>query len=712
IYCKVMASTNDANPDAEKDEIVYKTKIVQFLGRSVPIILQNDNGPCPLLAICNVLLLRNNLSLGLDITEVASSRLLSLVAERLIDSNSNIEGKNEEYARNQQQNISDALPLLHHLVTGLDVNVRFRSIHDFEFTPECAVFDLLDIGLVHGWLCDPQDEVTSKILAPHSYNTLVEKLVELQATKAELQAAASTDTVDFAAATTATLGVPSPSRAVLLKTNSFGNQDANNVDDCLQQRGDVESVTAHLQRKGDVEENAQLLEALKISSVDAVSDSEQELKTETCAEDSAGGGVNMWVSATESESSTLRNSKENCCSVPSDIGFETFQHFPRVSENNECNQLDSRGGHGIIVSVEEIIDREGNETQVVSKAAATNSSLPGLDNNGVNTFPAEGQSDSLEFQDRTHSLGDAAVLAKEDDSVQFEAMDRQDFHAVEPEVVGSQTLESVSRPLSYNVDLDASPSSFSASSEPLYEGEAEISAGASGFESREPLYEGEANLAECAGQLGMEEEGAIISSFLKSNATQLSYFGLFCLQEGIKENELCVFFRNNHFSTMFKYKGDLYLLVTDQGYLSQPDIVWEKFDEVHGDTVFVTGTFAPFQAGENSGLWDEQGAIAATADYLSSHQQASSKGTTELGVNNSDFDLAMILQHEEFEQQQQQQQQQQHQQQPRTTPVSARQPQTVDSTMRTDSSRLITGPKKSSYSYKPETKSSSKCAIM
>ena len=33
-------------------EAVYKTKIVQFLGRSVPIILQNDNGPCPLLAIC------------------------------------------------------------------------------------------------------------------------------------------------------------------------------------------------------------------------------------------------------------------------------------------------------------------------------------------------------------------------------------------------------------------------------------------------------------------------------------------------------------------------------------------------------------------------------------------------------------------------------------------------------------------------------------
>jgi ubiquitin carboxyl-terminal hydrolase MINDY-1/2 len=31
---------------------VYRTKAVQFLGRATPIVLQNENGPCPLLAIC------------------------------------------------------------------------------------------------------------------------------------------------------------------------------------------------------------------------------------------------------------------------------------------------------------------------------------------------------------------------------------------------------------------------------------------------------------------------------------------------------------------------------------------------------------------------------------------------------------------------------------------------------------------------------------
>ena len=42
------------------------------------------------------------------------------------------------------------------LAQGLDVNVRFRNITDFEFTQECATFDLLDIPLVHGWLVSPE----------------------------------------------------------------------------------------------------------------------------------------------------------------------------------------------------------------------------------------------------------------------------------------------------------------------------------------------------------------------------------------------------------------------------------------------------------------------------------------------------------------------------------------------------------------------------
>ncbi|RDY10920.1 Ubiquitin carboxyl-terminal hydrolase MINDY-1, partial [Mucuna pruriens] len=102
----------------------------------------------------NVLLLRNNLNLSPDIAEVSQEKLLSLVAERLIDSNSNVNNKDAGYVENQQQNIADAIDLLPRLATGIDVNIKFRRIDDFEFTRECAIFDLLDIPLYHGWIVD------------------------------------------------------------------------------------------------------------------------------------------------------------------------------------------------------------------------------------------------------------------------------------------------------------------------------------------------------------------------------------------------------------------------------------------------------------------------------------------------------------------------------------------------------------------------------
>lgn len=58
--------------------------------------------------------------------------------------------------------MSDAMAVLPKLSTGLDVNVRFTGVTDFEYTPECIVFDLLDIPLYHGWLVDPQVSVCER----------------------------------------------------------------------------------------------------------------------------------------------------------------------------------------------------------------------------------------------------------------------------------------------------------------------------------------------------------------------------------------------------------------------------------------------------------------------------------------------------------------------------------------------------------------------
>ena len=52
-------------PPLEPPEVMHKTRAVDFLGRRTPIVYQNDNGPCPLLAICEshlLLILSRSLS--------------------------------------------------------------------------------------------------------------------------------------------------------------------------------------------------------------------------------------------------------------------------------------------------------------------------------------------------------------------------------------------------------------------------------------------------------------------------------------------------------------------------------------------------------------------------------------------------------------------------------------------------------------------------
>ncbi|CAH2056753.1 unnamed protein product [Thlaspi arvense] len=227
--------------------------------------------------------------------------------------------------------------------------------------------------------------------------------------------------------------------------------------------------------------------------------------------------------------------------------------------------------------------------------------------------------------------------------------------------------------------LDAVTSSADGS-EPIYEGEECILEwGTTICEDREPIYEGEVVLAEQvdrstgdASDTSSKDEitptqGKLISNFLTGNASQLTVYGLCCLQDGLKERELCVFFRNNHLNTMFKLNGELYILATDQGYISQPDLVWEKLNEVNGDTVFMTGNFKEFKVEDHTNsTWDEQNAVASTADYLASIDSSENADSSF----NSDLQLAIALQQQEFEQQPQH---------------SVQQP-TVSS------SRLVTGP--------------------
>merc|ERR1712196_644889 len=73
----------------------------------------------------------------------------------------------------------------------------------------------------------------------------------------------------------------------------------------------------------------------------------------------------------------------------------------------------------------------------------------------------------------------------------------------------------------------------------------------------------------------LKRDGMLVENFLNENVTQLTYYGLSELHRVITEGQSVCFFRNNHYSVLHKFKGQLYNLVTDEGYYREGDIVWE-----------------------------------------------------------------------------------------------------------------------------------------
>jgi MINDY deubiquitinase len=94
-------------------------------------------------------------------------------------------------------------------------------------------------------------------------------------------------------------------------------------------------------------------------------------------------------------------------------------------------------------------------------------------------------------------------------------------------------------------------------------------------------------------------QGMIVKDFLDRSGHQLTQYGLDVLHEQLQDGKLVVFFRNNHFNTLTKHKGLLYLLVTDFGYANVSTVVWEKLDVIDGDTEYVNAQFSTSPASSN-----------------------------------------------------------------------------------------------------------------
>lgn len=169
-------SEAEAAKEAEAPkEAEYQVKWINFHETLYAVVTQNENGPCPLLAVINVLLLRGQVSLPKGVKVVSEKDLLELVGDCILKLKPKDMVESEQL--NYEQIIGDVLDLVQTLPNGLDVNPYFTGARLFEYTPSCAFFDVLGIRLLHGWVVDPEQKQLVELLNGMGYNQVAEKAI-------------------------------------------------------------------------------------------------------------------------------------------------------------------------------------------------------------------------------------------------------------------------------------------------------------------------------------------------------------------------------------------------------------------------------------------------------------------------------------------------------------------------------------------------------
>ena len=75
----------EASPRNLPSEQAYHVKWIKWRGTNTPIITQNENGPCPLIAIMNVLLLRGTVNIPQMVEMVSANQLVGYLGDCLLN---------------------------------------------------------------------------------------------------------------------------------------------------------------------------------------------------------------------------------------------------------------------------------------------------------------------------------------------------------------------------------------------------------------------------------------------------------------------------------------------------------------------------------------------------------------------------------------------------------------------------------------------------
>lgn len=143
-----------------QEELVFQTRsfIYSPLNKKVTILIQDQNGPCMLIAIFNALVLKNKVKIQ------PGKYPASLVIDLIIGTCPQL----IEYGDN-----------LLSLLNGCSINPVFSSCNEFKEYPE--FLKLLNIQMYHGMLPDPSTP-SFDIVSNYDYESLEMKILDLEST--------------------------------------------------------------------------------------------------------------------------------------------------------------------------------------------------------------------------------------------------------------------------------------------------------------------------------------------------------------------------------------------------------------------------------------------------------------------------------------------------------------------------------------------------
>ena len=124
-------------------------RTIQYQGFQRIIVLQDQNGPCPLIALANILSLRGLITLMPLISQerrtIPQLLLSNAIATFVV---ANLSSRRNQQSESTERYLHDILESIPKIIRGLDINLKFTDIYSYEATAEGDIFDVCGVAIV------------------------------------------------------------------------------------------------------------------------------------------------------------------------------------------------------------------------------------------------------------------------------------------------------------------------------------------------------------------------------------------------------------------------------------------------------------------------------------------------------------------------------------------------------------------------------------